>query len=67
MHECHECGFVCDCDGDDLWSDIAAEACTCCEMGNASDAGMDFDPEPDEPAAGPSDAPTSGKKEDNHE
>lgn len=20
MHECHECGQACDCDGEDLWS-----------------------------------------------
>jgi hypothetical protein len=37
MHECPECGFVCDCDGDDLWSDLSAKECTCCEMGNAGD------------------------------
>ncbi len=27
MHECPECGMVCDCDGEDVWNDAAAETC----------------------------------------
>lgn len=29
MHECPNCGFACDCDGDDTWNDAAAADCVC--------------------------------------
>jgi hypothetical protein len=27
MHECPDCGQVCDCDGEDIWNDAAANEC----------------------------------------
>ena len=29
MHECPNCGYACDCDGEDLWNDAAAGDCEC--------------------------------------
>lgn len=28
MHECPECGQVCDCCGDDTWNDLESRVCT---------------------------------------
>lgn len=39
MHECPNCGFICDCDGEDLWYDEAPAdcACECEELENQED------------------------------
>lgn len=39
MHECPACGQACDCDGEDVWNDAAAEECThaCEEEDDAPD------------------------------
>ena len=29
MHECPDCGQVCDCDGENVWSDAGAADCRC--------------------------------------
>lgn len=34
MHECPNCGYVCCCDGEDVWNDVAAKHCKCdCDQG----------------------------------
>lgn len=31
MHECPDCGYNCDCDGEDTWWDIYDDCCHGCE------------------------------------
>lgn len=39
MHDCHDCGEPCDCDGDDVWNDAFPSAdCLCgCEPSDDRD------------------------------
>jgi hypothetical protein len=39
MHDCHDCGQACDCDGDDVWR-TAPPDCHC----DCYDAPDDYDP-----------------------
>jgi hypothetical protein len=49
MHDCPECGLVCDCDGEDTWNDAAAQNCThYCGDDEEQDYNEDPDPEDDD-------------------
>lgn len=38
MHECPECGYACDCDGEDTWHDDVLDcACECWETEDTDD------------------------------
>ena len=48
MHECPECGFACDCDGEDLWQPAPA-ICECAFRDNTDpDPQFVYVPEEDE-------------------
>lgn len=58
MHECPDCGMACDCDCDDLWSDVPPKDCAClCEDEQADEDVWgwtdDFDREPMMPCGSP--------------
>jgi hypothetical protein len=48
MHDCPQCGWACDCDGDDIWNDAAAqECCHVCDDEDHDDDGFPFDEDDD--------------------
>jgi hypothetical protein len=46
MHECPNCGFICDCDGEDTWhDDISIGDCDC----DCEELGEDYEDDDEQP------------------